>query len=395
MKKTMMIKGEKMTKFTVHIGNFRDCNKNIRFKFNEYDNAYKTFASTSRKNIQYWNDNLTSVYLKQEEKEEKEFELFRDSFFQYLNNNEYFADNLEKLLQQNGVSGSNFYVSYNTEKLTMVRQKLSNALQYLESALSELNGDVPSSSSAYRQIMEIKSRMQQERSRLLMYEKYLNQIVNGIQNLLEQVSAKNKNVIPNIIQNHGFTFKGALAHINACNDDFKIVEDVTSVKHDDNIVIDQRQFKRVSDAVVSNQKGFENNLDFSVKRVSDTLVKKQNPDIKVKEDNHKKVVDTSLNSYSTTINNVDYTSNSVETSSILEVPSSIETLDFSNAEVASKSKIESTPVSVSLDDKTVLTQKKEEEINNHDFMVETEELNIPSTKKESKIQESVSSIDVK
>ena len=112
-------------------------------------------------------------------------------------------------------------------------------------------------------------------------------------------------------------------------------------------------------------------------------------------DNHKKVVDTSLNSYSTTINNVDYTSNSVETSSILEVPSSIETLDFSNAEVASKSKIESTPVSVSLDDKTVLTQKKEEEINNHDFMVETEELNIPSIKKESKIQESVSSIDVK
>ena len=398
MKKTMMIKGEKMTKFTVHIGNFRDCNKNIRFKFNEYDNAYKTFASTSRKNIQYWNDNLTSVYLKQEEKEEKEFELFRDSFFQYLNNNEYFADNLEKLLQQNGVSGSNFYVSYNTEKLTMVRQKLSNALRYLDSALSELNGDIPSSSSAYRQIMEIKNRMQQERARLLMYEKYLNQIVNGVQNLLEQVSAKSRNVSPNLIKNHDFTFKGTLEHINVHNDDFKVAEDVTQKIQNERIVVQHRDAKRVSDSVVGNRETFDHDTGFAVNRVSDIFAKEQDMDIETDKDNHKVVSNSTLNTYATKIDSATFNGESVHSSNVFQSSNTIETLDLSEMNETNVSEINNNSVNISIDSDQKFHVNQNHEIRNHDSVVSVEDMpssTTSSNKENQVVDKSISSIEVK
>ena len=398
MKKTMMIKGEKMTKFTVHIGNFRDCNKNIRLKFNEYDSVYKTFASNSRRNIQYWNDNLTMAYLKQEEKEEKEFELFRDSFFTYLNNNEYFANNLENLFQQNGVSGSNFHVYYNTEKLAMVRQKLSNALHYLDSALSELNGDIPRSSSAYRQIMEVKNRMQQEHAKLLTYERYLNQVVNGIQNLLEQVSTKNKNVNPNLIKNHGFTFKGTLEHINVHNDDFKMVEDVTQKIQDEQIVVKHEDAKRVSDSVVGNREKFDNNTGFAVNRVSDTFIKEQDMNIETDKDNHKVVSDSNLNTYDAKIDNAAYDRGSVYSSNVFQSSNTIETLDLSEMNETNAGEVKNNSVNISIDNNKEFHVNNNHEINNRDSMVNVEDMpssNASSNKENQVVDKSISSIEVK
>lgn len=192
-----------MAIFKLDIRKLREETRTFQNKYSKFQEICSDYFLMGDKLDSVWHDKNTLPFLDILKQEKNDIQMFSNTNGNYVNEIFSFADNIESIFSQNGLTKSDFLLDYNHDNCVMVFSILKDAMNKLSSIIKQFGDDIPRSSSAYYDIMRVKSKFEVLSVTLEDISKKIQAIDTGISQELSASKGRFSNVEKNnLIRNH-------------------------------------------------------------------------------------------------------------------------------------------------------------------------------------------------